>query len=138
MPCSRTDTRPGKNSRKMFGGLMPEAGARPWVCAAVLLVLLCNAVGVAAGWQFFQVGAAALLRPSDDPHLLGRICQTFESYNVSLDADSSELLPLGGRAGFLKPGRFRLRPAVSAIPATPYVCHPTLPRPPPKPWWLSG
>jgi hypothetical protein len=96
-----------------------------------LLVLICDAAGVATGWQFCQVGDAALLRPTDGPLLLGRIFQTFENGSFSLDADSSGLLLWGGSAGFMKPARFRLLPAACAIPATSLVCHPSLPRPPP-------
>jgi hypothetical protein len=122
----------------MFGIFMPKAGARPWVFAAFLLVLLSNIAGISTGWQYFQLSEAALLRPTNGPLLLGRICQTFESYSVSLDADPSELLPCGGRSGFMKPARLRLRLVSFAIPATPFVCHPSLPRPPPAPWLLFG
>jgi hypothetical protein len=122
----------------MFGVFISEAGARPWVCAAVLLVLLFNAAGAATGSQFFQVGEAELLRPTNGPLLLGRFCQTFEGYGVSLDTDSSALLPCGGRSGFMKPARLRLRLVSFAIPATTFVFHPSLPRPPPAPWLHFG
>ena len=118
------------------GYVLLQAGSSSF--AAVLLVLLCNAIGVATDWRFLPAGAAALLQPTDSTLLLGRISQSFEGCSAPLEADSADFLPNRGRFGFIKPGRLRLRPVPFAILVTPFGGHPALPRPPPTSRRPSG
>lgn len=108
-----------------------KAGPRLMVSTALILVLLCNAVGVAASRQCFRPGEAELLRPAAGLILLARMGQSVENDNESPPADTAAAPPWSTPAEITKTVRLRLRPAAVTLPILFPSRHPSLPRPPP-------